>query len=286
MILVADSGSTKCDWIAIDEENKHHHTNTMGFNPFFHSSDLVEQKLTENELFSSIKEKVTEVYFYGAGCSSPLRNYIVETGLRAVFTNAIIVSVDHDLAGAALATSQGRPGISCILGTGSNSCYYDGENVHEKVPALGYILGDEGSGSYFGKIMLSQWLYNQMPVDLAIAFEEEYNLSKEGIFDAIHTKENPNVYLASFMPFVGKHKDHIYFKDMMYDGLVKFINIHVCCYDNFREIPVNFVGSVAFYFQDVLEEVGRNHRFTVGKIDRRPVEPLALYHTTKINQTT
>ncbi len=286
MILVADSGSTKCDWIAIDEENKQHHTNTMGFNPFFHSSDLVEQKLTENELFSSIKERVTEVYFYGAGCSSPLRNYIVETGLRAVFTNAIIVSVDHDLAGAALATSQGRPGISCILGTGSNSCYYDGENVHEEVPALGYILGDEGSGSYFGKIMLSQWLYNQMPVDLAIAFEEEYNLSKEGIFDAIYTKENPNVYLASFMPFVGKHKDHIYFKDMMYDGLVKFINIHVCCYDNFREIPVNFVGSVAFYFQDVLEEVGRNHRFTVGKIDRRPVEPLALYHTTKINQTT
>ena len=144
MILVADSGSTKCDWIAIDEDNKHHHTNTMGFNPFFHSSDLVEQKLTENELFSSIKEKVTEVYFYGAGCSSPSRNYIVEKGLRAVFTNAIIVSVDHDLTGAALATSQGKPGISCILGTGSNSCYYDGENVHEEVPALGYILGDEG----------------------------------------------------------------------------------------------------------------------------------------------
>ncbi|MDG2455741.1 MAG: hypothetical protein P8N47_08030 [Bacteroidia bacterium] len=286
MILVADSGSTKCDWIAIDEDNIHHHTNTMGFNPFFHSSDLVEQKVSENELFSSIKEKVSEVYFYGAGCSSASRNRIVEKGLSAVFTNATVVNVDHDLTGAALATSQGRPGISCILGTGSNSCYYDGESVHEEVPALGYILGDEGSGSYFGKIMLSEWLYKKMPADLAHAFGEEYNLSKEGIFEAIHTKENPNVYLASFMPFVGKHKEHSYFKNMMYEGLVKFMEIHVWCYNNFRDVPVNFVGSVAYYFQDVLEEVGRIHSFTVGKIDRRPVEPLAVYHTTKINQIT
>jgi len=284
MILVADSGSTKCDWIATDEEGNQHETSSMGFNPFFHSTELVQQKLSENELFSSIKNKISEVYFYGAGCSSASRNEIIAKGLRAFFSNAEIVNVDHDLTGAALATSQGEPGISCIIGTGSNSCYFDGQKVHEEVPALGYILGDEGSGSYFGKIMLSEWLYNRMPNELAKAFGEEYNLSKEGIFEAVHHKENPNVYLASFMPFVSKHREHTYFKDMMYDGLAKFISIHVWCYDNFRDVPVNFVGSVAYYFKDVLEEVARNHRFTVGKIDKRPVEPLAVYHTTKIKQ--
>lgn len=286
MILVADSGSTKCDWIAIDQDGRHHKTNSMGFNPFFHSTELVQQKLGENELFASIKDKVNEVYFYGAGCSSPTRNEIIAKGLRAFFSNATTVLVDHDLTGAALATAQGEPVISCILGTGSNSCFFDGQTVHEEVPALGYILGDEGSGSYFGKIMLSEWLYHRMPEDLAKEFGEEYNLSKEGIFDAVHHKNNPNVYLASFMPFAGKHKDHPYFKEMILAGLTKFVDIHVCCFDNYKDVTVNFVGSVAFYFKDVLEEVARNHSFTVGKIEKRPVEPLAEYHTTKTNQTT
>lgn len=285
MILVADSGSTKCDWLAIDDGNNHFQTSTMGFNPFFHSTQLVEQKLAENELFSKIKSEIKEVYFYGAGCSSASRNEIVAKGLRSFFSSALCVHVDHDLTGAALATSQGEKGISCILGTGSNSCYFDGENVHEEVPALGYILGDEGSGSYFGKIMLSDWLYKRMPHELAAAFGIEYNLSKEGIFEDVHKKVNPNVYLAAFMPFVSKHKEHPYFKRMMYEGLVKFVNIHVWCFANFREVPVNFVGSVAYYFQDVLAEIAKNHNFTLGKVERRPIEPLALYHTTEAKQT-
>jgi N-acetylglucosamine kinase-like BadF-type ATPase len=284
MILVADSGSTKCDWIAIDEAGNHHNTNTMGFNPFFHSSEVVEQKLNENEFFGEVKNKVSEVYFYGAGCSSAARNEIIAKGLRAFFCQASIVLVDHDLTGAALATCQGEPGISCILGTGSNSCYFDGSIVHEEVPALGYILGDEGSGSYFGKKMLADWLYHRMPEELATSFGKEYNLSKEGIFEAIHKKDNPNVYLASFMHFVGTHKNHPYFKDMMYEGLAKFTNIHIRCYDNFKDVPVNFVGSVAFHFQEILQEVATNYNFTLGKIDKRPVDPLAEYHTTKNHQ--
>lgn len=279
MILVADSGSTKSDWLVINNELPSQITNTMGFNPFFHSTDLVYEKLGENELLSSLREDISEVYFYGAGCSSAPRNEIIAKGLSRFFTNASTVLVDHDLKGAALATSQGEKGISCILGTGSNSCYFDGQDVHEEVPALGYILGDEGSGSYFGKIMLSEWLYHRMPAELSTPFQEQYGLSKEGIFDAIHHKDNPNVYLASFMPFASEHREHPYIQKMMYDGLEKFADIHIRCYAHYSDVPVNFVGSVAYYFQDELRKVADNQNFTLGKIEKRPIEPLAAYHT-------
>ena len=283
MILVADSGSTKCDWILIDSQSNQHKTNSMGFNPFFHDADLVYSKLMENELFIEYRNRVSEVYFYGAGCSSEARNRIIANGLKRVFSSAETVLVDHDLKGAALSTSQGDTGISCILGTGSNSCYFDGIQVIEKVPALGYVLGDEGSGSYFGKILLSEWLYHRMPAELAEDFEKEYNLTKEGIFEAVHHKADPNVYLASFSPFISKHLDHPYFREMVYDGLDKFVNIHVLCYDNYKDVPVHFVGSIAYYFKEVLQKVAIKYSFTVGKIEKRPVEPLTQYHINKKN---
>ena len=283
MILVADSGSTKCDWILIDSQSNQHKTNSMGFNPFFHDADLVYSKLMENELFIEYRNRVSEVYFYGAGCSSEARNRIIANGLKRVFSSAETVLVDHDLKGAALSTSQGDTGISCILGTGSNSCYFDGTKVMEKVPALGYILGDEGSGSYFGKILLSEWLYHRMPAELAEDFAKEYNLTKEGIFEAVHHKADPNVYLASFSPFISKHLDHPYFREMVYDGLDKFVNIHVLCYDNYKDVPVHFVGSIAYYFKEVLQKVAIKYSFTVGKIEKRPVEPLTQYHINKKN---
>ena len=281
MILVADSGSTKCDWILIDDQNIHHKTHSMGFNPFFHDGDLVFKKLMENDLFQTFRNKIDAVYFYGAGCSSKERNIIIEGGLRRVFEHASFILVDHDLKGAALATSKGDKGITCIIGTGSNSCYFDGEEVHEEVPALGYVLGDEASGAYFGKILLSDWLYHRMPDDLANAFETEYNLTKEGIFEATYILPDANVYLASFMHFFSKNAEHPYLKDILFKGLDRFVEIHVLCFDNYREVPVHFVGSVAYYFKDILEEVAKKHSFTVGKIEKRPVEPLADYH---INQ--
>ncbi len=281
MILVADSGSTKCDWLLIDKDNKRIQTNTMGFNPFFHSTELVIQKLQENEVLSANVKNIKEIYFYGAGCSSDERNLIIKRGLEHVFTESTNTIVDHDLTGAAVATVEDKPGIACIIGTGSNSCYFDGENVVEAVPALGYILGDEGSGSYFGKIMLSEWIYKRMPEELATKFGEEYGLFKEGIFEATYNMPNPNVYLASFMRFASSNASHPYFSKMIYEGLAKFISIHVWCFDNFRDVPVHFVGSIAYYFRKELEEVARNHRFTIGNIEKRPVEALANYHYNK-----
>lgn len=278
MILVADSGSTKCDWILVDNQSTMHKTHSIGFNPFFHSSDLVYETLIKNELFQKHKLDVSEVYFYGAGCSNPARNEIIAIGLKRVFSNADFVIVDHDLRGAAYATTNGDKGIACIIGTGSNSCYFDGIDVIEAVPALGYILGDEGSGSYYGKIMLSEWLYKRMPIELAEDFGTEYNLTKEGIFEAVHHKPDPNVYLASFSRFVSKHIDHQYFKDMVFQGLDKFVNIHVLCYDNCKEVPVHFVGSIAHYFKPILQEVALKYGLTLGNIEKRPIDALANYH--------
>ena len=285
MILVADSGSTKCDWIIIDNSNTHLKTKTMGFNPFFHSTEFILNKIQENETFQDYKSEIKEIYFYGAGCSSRNRKLTLENALSQFFTSAEKIDVDHDLTGAALATTPFSPGIACILGTGSNSCFYDGKSVHENVPALGYILGDEGSGSYFGKILLADWLYKRMPSELASDFQKRFDLTKEGIFNSIHREEFPNVYLASFMPFVKDNQNHPYMKDMVYQGLAKFINIHVWCYDNFREVPVNFVGSIAYYFRDVLEEVAKNHRFTIGKVEKKPIFPLVEYHLNNQEQT-
>jgi len=146
MIIVTDSGSTKCDWIIIDNSNTHLKTKTMGFNPFFHSTEFILNKIQENETFQDYKSEIKEIYFYGAGCSSTNRKLILENALSQFFTSAEKIDVDHDLTGAAFATTPFSPGIACILGTGSNSCFFDGKSVHENVPALGYILGDEGSG--------------------------------------------------------------------------------------------------------------------------------------------
>ena len=285
MILVADSGSTKCDWIIIDNFNTKLKTKTMGFNPFFHNTEFILGKIQENKIFQDYRDKIKEIYFYGAGCSSTNRKLILENALSQFFNLAEKIVVDHDLTGAALATTPFSPGIACILGTGSNSCFFDGKNIQENVPALGYILGDEGSGSYFGKILLADWLYHRMPTELAIEFQKRFNLTKEDIFSSIHLEKFPNVYLASFMPFVKDKQNHPYMKDMVYQGLAKFINIHVWCYDNFREVPVNFVGSIAYYFREVLEEVAKNHRFTIGKIEKKPIFPLVEYHLNTQEQT-
>jgi N-acetylglucosamine kinase-like BadF-type ATPase len=278
MILVADSGSTKCDWLIADG-NDQIPTKTMGFNPFFHARSLIEAEIARNDVLMQHKDNIEAVYYYGAGCSSPERNKILQSALATHFGNATDWIVAQDLNGAAHATcARGEKGIACILGTGSNSCYYDGENVNEEVHALGYILGDEGSGSYFGRKMLSEFLYKRMPTELAQEFGETYQLTRENIFYHTYNQPNVNVYLASFMKFVSGHKQHSYFQEMVYNGLAHFADIHITCFQNFKEVPVHFVGSVAYHFQDILNRVAEDMGFTVGKVVKKPIVPLAEYH--------
>jgi len=280
MIIVAESGSTKCDWLINHNDGKVLETHTMGFNPFFHQPDEILTHLRGNQDLSQVASKATAVYFYGAGCSSPDRNEVILSALVQFFRNAHC-EVNHDLNASAFATWDGNPAITCIIGTGSNSCYYDGVSVSEQVPALGYILGDEGSGSYFGKKLIADYLYKRLPKELQDAFFEQYKLQKEEIFHQVYNTNKANVFLASFMRFIVPHKEHAYIRKMVYEGLSRFAEIHICCYSNFREVPVHFVGSVAFYFTEILQQVAVEKGFSLGKIDKNPGMSLLKYHLTR-----
>ncbi|NNC94132.1 MAG: hypothetical protein HKN92_01125 [Chitinophagales bacterium] len=277
-IIVADSGSTKADWVAIDSDyNRVFETSTMGFNPFFHDKDVVQKGLSENDMLSKIAADVMEVYFYGAGCSAEDLNRKIEDGLGLVFENAKI-KVDHDLTAAAYATADDQPCIACILGTGSNSCYFDGEMIIDKIPALGYILGDEGSGSYYGKQVLRAYLYNKLPRRIHDKLHDTYKLTKATIFENVYMKPNANVYLASFAKLLSDNRNDVWVEELVSHGMLDFLSYHVCSFENYRDVPVHFVGSIAFFFEDVLRAVAERRSVTVGKIMKQPVEGLVDYH--------
>lgn len=279
MILIADSGSTKADWKVYDGArflNKL--ISTKGFNPFFHTSTFIEDELRQNQDLCKIQNQVEKVFFFGAGCSVESRNLIIYKGLKRFFQNAEIF-VGHDLQAAVYAVIDKKedPCIVSILGTGSNSAYYDGCTIDNSIPALGYVLGDEGSGTYYGKRILASYLYNRLPPKLHEALERHYNLTKEGIFDKVYKQNNTNVYLASFAKFLSDHKEYHYVKRLVYQGMLEFMDIHVCGYPNYQTIPTHFIGSIGYFFEDILREVATRREVMVGKIIRQPVHTLAEY---------
>jgi N-acetylglucosamine kinase-like BadF-type ATPase len=249
----------------------------MGFNPYFHSTELIASELRKHQDIMNIAPQVKGVYFYGAGCSSPELNEIVEKGLAQIFPAASIL-VEHDLLACAYATYQGAPAISCIVGTGSNSCFFDGQNLLEEVPALGYILGDEGSGSYFGKQLLSSFLYHHLPEEIEADFIATYQLDKDMIVDRVYREPNANVFIASFMPFIAKHKANPFFSEMVYKGFKHFMAVHVCCYDNYKNTEVHFVGSLSKIFEKELDQAAKELGITVTSIIQKPVQGLVDYH--------
>ena len=277
MYFVVESGSTKSDWVLISDKNNQRIYSTIGFNPYFHSSASIESEIKKNTELMQIASEVKGVWFYGSGCSSESLNNIVAEGLKRIFTNAQIV-VDHDLLACAYATYTGKPVISCILGTGSNSCYFDGENLKEVVPALGYILGDEGSGSFFGKQLISNFLYHRLPKEISEDFLNTYHLGKEEIIGKVYKEKNANVFIASFMPFIAKHKENDFIKTMICEGFKKFMDVHVCCFENYKNVEVNFVGSISEIFETQLHEAASELGIHIGRIIRRPVDALVQYH--------
>jgi N-acetylglucosamine kinase-like BadF-type ATPase len=278
MILIADSGSTKCDWQAVKDNQPFLFTNTNGINPFFHDEFTIESFVKENDKLIDIADKVTQVYIYCAGGSNKDLNIRVETGLKRVFKNAEIV-VDHDLVGAALSTWNGRPGITGILGTGSNSVYFDGEKMLEEVPALAYILGDEGSGSYFGKKLLADYLYKKLPKEIDDVLRNDIKLTKDEILENVYLKPYANVYLAGFMKLIHQYLHLDYVSDMIAEGMSKFLRIHVMCFENYKEVPVHFIGSVAYFFSDQLRLEADKLGITIGNINKKPIDGLVDYHS-------
>lgn len=278
MYLIAESGSTKCDWMLVDQSGSYVDLyKTMGYNPFFHSTDFIVEDLTSHKDLMHISDKVERLYFYGAGCENKNLNSIVKKALETAFPKAKVF-VEHDMKAAAYSTFDGEPCITCIIGTGSNSCYFDGTTIHEEVPALAYILGDEASGSYLGKKLIAAYLYKKLPKEIAYDFEKEFGLSKEEIFDRVYNKPHANVYLASFTRFVGQHKHHPFIHAFVMEGLREFFEYHVKCYDHYQTTPVHFVGSVAFHFQEELLLVAKECNVKIGRIVKEPIMNLLEYH--------
>ncbi|MFT4662703.1 MAG: glucosamine kinase [Patiriisocius sp.] len=277
MILIADSGSTKTDWVGVENYKEILNTRTMGFNPFLHSVENIVSGITENTEVIGVSDSVDHLYYYGAGCSSEDLIKIVVTALKKVFVNAEI-SVKHDTLASALATYSGEPGISCILGTGSNSCYFDGENIKEEVPALGYVMGDEGSGSYFGKNLLRDFLYKKMPKDLAQTFQEKYSLDKDEILENVLSKPFANVYMASFSHFMYDIRDTDYISGLIKSGFKEFLTYHVQCFADYQKLPVHFIGSISHFYEKELREVADGMDINVGTIIQKPISGLVNYH--------
>lgn len=276
MILIADSGSTKADWIAGSDGSAKIDFQTRGMNPFFHDRKFIIPELESNETCKSIKSKITQLYFFGAGCSSESRNEIIREALSAFFTNANII-VDHDMLGSAIAVCEGKPGIACILGTGSNTCYFDGKNIAQTRHGLGYILGDEGSGSYYGKKLLAWYVYKILPSDLDTAFKEKYALSKEDIISKVYHQPDPNVFIASFARFLSDHSDHPFIIELVERGMKEFFETNVLSYPESKIVPVHFVGSIAWHFREILKKVAEEYYITTGNIIQKPISGLANY---------
>ncbi len=280
MVLVADSGSTKADWCLINGERETTEYTTVGFNPYFHKENFILAELRKSKL-ASVAEQVSELFFFGAGCSSPQLNKIISDALQKFFIHAA-VHVEHDMLGSVLATCGDAPGISCILGTGSNSCYFDGRKIHENNYGLGYIVGDEGSGSYYGKKIVAYYLYHILPSHLQKEFGELYPITKDSLIKNVYNNSGANVYLASFARFLSDRKEDSYVKQMVQQGMTEFFDICVCHYENYETLPVHFVGSIAFYFENILRDVASKKGIRIGKVIKKPIGELTKYYLEKI----
>jgi N-acetylglucosamine kinase-like BadF-type ATPase len=256
-------------------------TRTKGLNPNVTSSDLLESRLANNVDILAVRNQVTEFYFYGAGCSEQRAIKEISEVFHSFFSNAKI-EVKEDTYAAVYAVAK-TPSIVCILGTGSNACYFDGKSIDVRVPSLGYILMDEASGNYFGKKLIQDYFYHKMPVQERSAFENMFEVTSGKINENVYSKENPNRYLASFAPFLFGFKDSSYCQQLLYDGINKFFENKVLAFSESKSVPIHFVGSIAYYASDTIKQVADSYSLELGKTLQKPIEGLIRYHREKIN---
>lgn len=275
--LIADSGSTKTHWSVISGGIIEKEVFTDGINPFYQSQqDIV--ALLDSQLVPLVKDfEITEIHFYGAGCSFPEKKLIVSQALVRFFGQATI-AVQSDLLGAARSLFQHEAGIACIMGTGSNSCYYDGSEIVQNVSPLGFILGDEGSGAVLGKLLVADCLKNQLPEWIRDKFLDEYELSPADILDRVYKQPFPNRFLAKFTPFILEHIEEPAIFNLVYDSFDAFLVRNVLQYP-LEDMKTGFVGSVAYYFRDTLEIVASERGIVISEIQRNPMEGLVRFHS-------
>jgi len=279
MILIADSGSTKTNWALTVGEKIIREVRTEGINPFFRSIEDISEELSA-KLIPDINHPVAGVYFYGAGIISSGKGAGIRMLLQDFFPGAKVETYS-DLLAAARATCGREAGIACILGTGSNSCLYNGEKITAHVSPLGFILGDEGSGAVMGRKLLGDYLKHTMPEKLRAHFNSDYNVNRADVLERVYKKERPNLFLASFSGFLYKNIDTAYCRNFVRNEFDSFIERNLKNYPDFRKHKINFTGSVAFYFKEILKEALEKQSLTVGKIVRDPMEGLVRFHSTE-----
>jgi glucosamine kinase len=277
MILVADSGSSKTDWLLDLPGSEPAEYQTDGLNPYFLTEKEIVKKLQDQlQPLLAKSHQVSEVYFFGAGCSSPDRHEIVSNALSQLFPKAF-VSIDSDLLGSAYATCGHEKGLCCVLGTGSNISFFDGEDVAEGKHGLGYVLGDEGSGSWLGKILVTNYMYGTMPPDIHELFQQTYNLDKATIIKRVYQQAGANTYLASFTRFLSKIRQTEYAQTILNNSFLEFIESNIKSYPEYHQYKCHFVGSIAYHFSDELKAQCTKHHIMVGKIIRKPINDLMRF---------
>ncbi|MAB55980.1 MAG: N-acetylglucosamine kinase [Aequorivita sp.] len=297
MTLITDGGSTKCDWVLLDNSgNIVFKTATLGLNPAIVPKEELIARIVENQTLNDVFKSVEMLDFYGAGCGTATPRSILKEVLQGLFVKAN-VNVYEDMAAAVFATTT-APGIVCILGTGSNSCYFDGTEIHSPIPSLGFILMDEASGNYFGKKLLLNYFYQRMPSEIAEEFEREFNLGADYIKINLYKKPNPNAYLASFAQFIfrqpgrqpnfekfesGGKEINPYFYALIKEGILNFIEYRILCYEKAHEVPVHFIGSIAHFSEKIIKECFNEHNLELGNIVQRPIDGLIDYYNAKIS---
>ncbi|MCU7615552.1 ATPase [Chryseobacterium sp. GMJ5] len=278
MVAIVDSGSTKSDWVILDEfKNVFLKTETIGFNPNFINIELIVPEIEKNKSLLSVKNSITKIFFYGSGCGVEKNRERIEEEVGKVFNNASII-VKEDLMAAAYAAYNGKPAIVCILGTGSNSCYFDGKDIKIKLPSLGFLMGDEGSGSAIGKQLVRRFFMQKLPHDLHTEFENTYHLTIDVALQNMYHSSRPNAFLADFNKFVVERKHHTYFEKMVSEEMKSFFEYQVLPYEESKKSEINFIGSIAYYYENILRSVASELQLNVGHVVQKPIESLVSYH--------
>lgn len=281
MKLLVDSGSTKADWIAIDEQGKVlFTTQSLGLNPEVLTKEEILNRIDDKFDIQHNKDKATHLYFYGAGCGTDrMKNFLAEV-FKEYFSNAAVAVYEDTYAAVFATTPKNEKAIVCILGTGSNCSYFDGNVLHQKVQSLGYIAMDDASGNRFGRHLIRAYYFNKMPQKMAKAFEKEYDLDADAIKHKFYKEPNPNAYLATFAEFLIKNKDEAICQGFIREEMTAFAENYIMQYENYKEVPVHFVGSIAFYLKDELVSILSEYGIKVGNVLRRPIDGLIEFHVT------
>ncbi|MGW8121491.1 N-acetylglucosamine kinase [Roseivirga echinicomitans] len=274
-ILIADSGFTKTDWRLIGADGKIEQARTMGINPYYQSEEEILSVI--QDLYSQLPDRIDEIYFYGTGCSSDANRDKVARILNRYYIDAKI-DVNHDLLAAARSLCGEEKGIACIIGTGTNSCLYDGSKIISNVPSLGWAIADEGGGTYLGKTLVTDYYRKDMPEHLRAIFKNQFGLNKDAFLTAIYQEPMPGRFLASFAKFINEHISDPYMYKLVYDAFTTFITKNVVKYEGYKEVPVHFTGSVAYYFNGILRKVAVDQGIYIKHITEHPIAGLTLFH--------